>query len=123
MTLAERSPAGSSVITVTATDKDSGENGRITYRVVSTKDMFYIEPSNGKLSFCSCCFPFVYCSSSKSLSDVEFILKEQDIIFYIVVLKWFFFRAHILGCQVAISLHIKYFNQQLNLLINNFQQK
>ncbi|XP_043115735.1 protocadherin-16 [Puntigrus tetrazona] len=47
--LAERSPAGSSVITVTATDKDSGENGRITYRVVSTKDMFYIDPSNGTL--------------------------------------------------------------------------
>uniref|UniRef100_A0A673NB94 Protocadherin-16 n=1 Tax=Sinocyclocheilus rhinocerous TaxID=307959 RepID=A0A673NB94_9TELE len=49
VTLAERSPAGSSVITVTATDKDSGDNGRITYRVVSTKDMFYIDPSNGTL--------------------------------------------------------------------------
>ncbi|XP_056330520.1 protocadherin-16 [Danio aesculapii] len=49
VTLAEHSPAGSSVITVTATDKDSGENGRITYRVVSTKDMFYIDPSNGTL--------------------------------------------------------------------------
>ncbi|XP_051962537.1 protocadherin-16 [Xyrauchen texanus] len=49
VTLAEHSPAGSSVITVTATDKDSGENGRITYRVVSTKDMFYIDQSNGTL--------------------------------------------------------------------------
>ncbi|XP_026137609.1 protocadherin-16-like [Carassius auratus] len=49
VTLAERSPAGSSVITVTAMDKDSGDNGRITYRVVSTKDMFYIDPSNGTL--------------------------------------------------------------------------
>uniref|UniRef100_A0A8C1MAR4 Protocadherin-16 n=1 Tax=Cyprinus carpio TaxID=7962 RepID=A0A8C1MAR4_CYPCA len=49
VTLAEHLPAGSSVITVTATDKDSGENGRITYRVVSTKDMFYIDPSNGTL--------------------------------------------------------------------------
>uniref|UniRef100_A0A671L6B0 Protocadherin-16 n=1 Tax=Sinocyclocheilus anshuiensis TaxID=1608454 RepID=A0A671L6B0_9TELE len=49
LTLAEHLPAGSSVITVTATDKDSGENGRITYRVVSTKDMFYIDPSNGTL--------------------------------------------------------------------------
>lgn len=50
VTLAEHSPAESSVITVTATDKDSGENGRITYRVVSTKDMFHIDPNNGELS-------------------------------------------------------------------------
>ncbi|XP_051534406.1 protocadherin-16 [Myxocyprinus asiaticus] len=49
VTVAEHLPAGSSVVTVTATDKDSGENGRITYRVVSTKDMFYIDPSNGTL--------------------------------------------------------------------------
>nr|XP_055052859.1 protocadherin-16 [Misgurnus anguillicaudatus] len=49
VTLAEHSPAESSVITVTATDKDSGENGKITYRVVSTKDMFYIDPNNGTL--------------------------------------------------------------------------
>lgn len=49
VTLAEHSPAESSVITVTATDKDSGENGRITYRVVSTKDMFHIDLNNGGL--------------------------------------------------------------------------
>ncbi|TRY65999.1 hypothetical protein DNTS_003779, partial [Danionella cerebrum] len=49
VTLAEHSPAGSSVITVTATDMDSGENGRITYRVVSTKDMFHIDSNNGTL--------------------------------------------------------------------------
>ncbi|KAG9264637.1 protocadherin-16-like [Astyanax mexicanus] len=48
-TLAEHTPAGSSVITVTATDKDSGENGKITYRVVSTGGMFYVDPSNGTL--------------------------------------------------------------------------
>lgn len=54
MTLAEHSPAGSSVITVTATDQDSGENGKVTYRVVSTKDLFYIDPSNGM------CFLFVF---------------------------------------------------------------
>uniref|UniRef100_A0A3P8SRX2 Protocadherin-16 n=1 Tax=Amphiprion percula TaxID=161767 RepID=A0A3P8SRX2_AMPPE len=41
---------GSAVITVTATDRDSGENGRITYRVMSsTKGVFYIDPSNGTL--------------------------------------------------------------------------
>ncbi|KAM9468396.1 protocadherin-16 [Clarias gariepinus] len=49
VTLAEHSPAGSSVITVTATDQDAGENGKITYRVVSTRDLFYIDPSNGTL--------------------------------------------------------------------------
>uniref|UniRef100_A0AAR2J6I9 Cadherin domain-containing protein n=1 Tax=Pygocentrus nattereri TaxID=42514 RepID=A0AAR2J6I9_PYGNA len=38
-----------SVITVTATDRDSGENGKVTYRVVSTRDMFYIDSSNGTL--------------------------------------------------------------------------
>lgn len=52
MTLAEHSPAGSSVITVTATDQDAGENGKITYRVVSTRDLFYIDPSNGKSVIC-----------------------------------------------------------------------
>ncbi|KAF7700324.1 protocadherin-16 [Silurus meridionalis] len=49
VTLAEHSPAGSSVITVTASDQDSGENGKVTYRVVSTRDLFYIDPSNGTL--------------------------------------------------------------------------
>uniref|UniRef100_A0A673ZTN7 Protocadherin-16 n=1 Tax=Salmo trutta TaxID=8032 RepID=A0A673ZTN7_SALTR len=48
--LAEHSPAGSAVVTVTATDRDSGENGRVTYRVrSSTRDIFYIDPSNGTL--------------------------------------------------------------------------
>ncbi|XP_060743723.1 protocadherin-16 [Tachysurus vachellii] len=49
VTLAEHSPSGSSVITVTATDQDSGENGKVTYRVVSTRDLFYIDPNNGTL--------------------------------------------------------------------------
>uniref|UniRef100_A0A674E8H8 Protocadherin-16 n=1 Tax=Salmo trutta TaxID=8032 RepID=A0A674E8H8_SALTR len=50
MTLAEHSPAGSAVVTVTATDRDSGDNGRVTYRVMSsTRDIFYIDPSNGTL--------------------------------------------------------------------------
>ncbi|KAK6285155.1 hypothetical protein J4Q44_G00390190 [Coregonus suidteri] len=50
VTLAEHSPAGSAVVTVTATDRDSGENGRVTYRVMSsTWDIFYIDPSNGTL--------------------------------------------------------------------------
>ncbi|CAB1348868.1 unnamed protein product [Coregonus sp. 'balchen'] len=50
VTLAEHSPAGSAVVTVTATDRDSGENGRVTYKVMSsTRDIFYIDPSNGTL--------------------------------------------------------------------------
>ncbi|CAN9501862.1 unnamed protein product [Ophioblennius macclurei] len=50
ITLPEHTPAGSAVITVTATDRDSGENGRITYRVMSsTQEGFYIDPSNGTL--------------------------------------------------------------------------
>ncbi|XP_010767620.1 protocadherin-16-like, partial [Notothenia coriiceps] len=50
VTVSEYLPAGSAVITVTATDRDSGENGKITYRVMSsTRGVFYIDPSNGTL--------------------------------------------------------------------------
>uniref|UniRef100_A0A3Q1FH58 Protocadherin-16 n=1 Tax=Acanthochromis polyacanthus TaxID=80966 RepID=A0A3Q1FH58_9TELE len=50
VTVPEHLPAGSAVVIVTATDRDSGENGRITYRVMSsTKGVFYIDPSNGTL--------------------------------------------------------------------------
>ncbi|KAM9319167.1 protocadherin-16-like [Pholidichthys leucotaenia] len=50
VTVSEHLPAGSAVITVTAMDRDSGENGKITYRVLSsTKGVFYIDPSNGTL--------------------------------------------------------------------------
>ncbi|KAM6985192.1 protocadherin-16 [Aplochiton taeniatus] len=50
VTLAEHSPAGSAVVTVTATDRDSGENGKVSYRLMSsTRDGFYVNPSNGTL--------------------------------------------------------------------------
>ncbi|XP_031728397.1 protocadherin-16 [Anarrhichthys ocellatus] len=50
VTLPEHTPPGSVVITVTATDRDSGENGKITYRVTSsTQGGFYIDPNNGTL--------------------------------------------------------------------------
>ncbi|XP_029027438.1 protocadherin-16-like [Betta splendens] len=50
VTVSEHMPAGSAVITVTATDRDSGDNGKIIYRVVSsTRGSFYIDPSNGTL--------------------------------------------------------------------------
>uniref|UniRef100_A0A8C4SW14 Protocadherin-16 n=1 Tax=Erpetoichthys calabaricus TaxID=27687 RepID=A0A8C4SW14_ERPCA len=48
--LPEHSLPGSQVVTVTATDQDSGENGKVTYKVVSSnKDKFYIDPMNGTL--------------------------------------------------------------------------
>ncbi|XP_041849765.1 protocadherin-16-like [Melanotaenia boesemani] len=50
VTVSEQLPAGSAVITVTATDRDSGENGKITYKVMSSsKGFFDIDPSNGTL--------------------------------------------------------------------------
>ncbi|XP_055064438.2 protocadherin-16 [Misgurnus anguillicaudatus] len=50
VTLPEHSPAGSPVITVTATDRDSGENGKVTYRMLSsTREGFYVDPKNGTL--------------------------------------------------------------------------
>ncbi|KAK7904486.1 hypothetical protein WMY93_017093 [Mugilogobius chulae] len=50
VTVAEHLPAGSVVVTVTATDRDSGDNGRVTYRVVSsTGGAFYMDPNNGTL--------------------------------------------------------------------------
>ncbi|XP_045895802.1 protocadherin-16 [Micropterus dolomieu] len=50
VTLPEHTPPGCAVVTVTATDRDSGENGKITYRVMSsTQEGFYIDPNNGTL--------------------------------------------------------------------------
>ncbi|XP_074527695.1 protocadherin-16 isoform X1 [Halichoeres trimaculatus] len=50
VTLPEHTPPGSAIVTVTATDRDSGENGKITYRVMSsTQGGFYIDPNNGTL--------------------------------------------------------------------------
>lgn len=49
VTLPEHTPPGSAVVTVTATDRDSAENGKITYRVMSsTQEGFYIDPNNGR---------------------------------------------------------------------------
>lgn len=49
VTLAEHTPAGAVVVTVTATDRDAGENGRITYSVMSsTQEGFHIDPNNGR---------------------------------------------------------------------------
>uniref|UniRef100_H2ZT82 Cadherin domain-containing protein n=1 Tax=Latimeria chalumnae TaxID=7897 RepID=H2ZT82_LATCH len=48
--LPEHIPPGSVIVMVTATDRDTGENGMVTYKVVSsTSDAFSIVPSNGTL--------------------------------------------------------------------------
>ncbi|XP_035034564.2 protocadherin-16 [Hippoglossus stenolepis] len=50
VTLPEHTPPGTAVVTVTATDRDSGDNGKITYSVTSsTQEGFYIDPNNGTL--------------------------------------------------------------------------
>nr|XP_023660997.1 protocadherin-16-like [Paramormyrops kingsleyae] len=50
VTLPEHSPPGSPIITVTATDRDTGKNGKVTYRIISsTRDGFDIDPHNGTL--------------------------------------------------------------------------
>lgn len=50
VTLPEHTPAGSPVVTVTATDRDSRENGKVTYRLMSsTQEGFHMDPNNGTL--------------------------------------------------------------------------
>ncbi|XP_078514848.1 protocadherin-16 [Lissotriton helveticus] len=50
VTLLEHTAPGTPVLTVTATDRDSGENGRVTYHLASTAmDAFYIDSNNGTL--------------------------------------------------------------------------
>ncbi|KAK2908823.1 hypothetical protein Q8A67_004660 [Cirrhinus molitorella] len=48
--LPERTSADSFVVSVSATDKDSGQNGRISYRLLSSPVRgFYIDPDNGSV--------------------------------------------------------------------------
>ncbi|XP_029457597.1 protocadherin-16-like [Rhinatrema bivittatum] len=48
--LLEHTPPGSSIITVTATDRDNADNGKVTYRLTSvTNNAFFIDPDNGTL--------------------------------------------------------------------------
>ncbi|XP_053312733.1 protocadherin-16 [Spea bombifrons] len=50
VTVMEHTPAGSPLVTITATDRDSGDNGRITYRVLSSGSRaIHIHPDNGTL--------------------------------------------------------------------------
>ncbi|XP_075902586.1 protocadherin gamma-A5-like isoform X28 [Nelusetta ayraudi] len=52
--LTENSPRGTSVITVSASDKDKGSNGDVTYRISSSKylisELFQIDRNNGEVT-------------------------------------------------------------------------
>ncbi|XP_075773423.1 protocadherin-16 isoform X2 [Pelodiscus sinensis] len=47
--LLEHMPAGSTILTVSATDRDSGSNGELTYRLAEPSSHVSIDPSNGTL--------------------------------------------------------------------------
>ncbi|XP_027722594.1 protocadherin-23 [Vombatus ursinus] len=49
VTLPEMMPVGSSILTVSATDQDTGIDGRISYRILSSADGFSIDPQNGSI--------------------------------------------------------------------------
>lgn len=47
--LSESIPADTFVLSVSATDRDSGFNSKVTYRLLSSLSQgFYIHPDNGK---------------------------------------------------------------------------
>ncbi|XP_068961687.1 protocadherin-23 [Petaurus breviceps papuanus] len=49
VTLPEMTPVGSSILTVSATDQDTGSDGRISYKILSSAEEFSIDPQNGSI--------------------------------------------------------------------------
>ncbi|XP_016278650.2 protocadherin-23 [Monodelphis domestica] len=49
VTLPEITPIGSLILTVLATDQDTGNNGEISYKILSTGEGFSIDPQNGSI--------------------------------------------------------------------------
>uniref|UniRef100_A0A2K5Z4W0 Protocadherin-16 n=1 Tax=Mandrillus leucophaeus TaxID=9568 RepID=A0A2K5Z4W0_MANLE len=47
--LLEHTPPGSAILSVSATDRDSGANGHISYHLASPADGFSVDPNNGTL--------------------------------------------------------------------------
>uniref|UniRef100_A0A8C5P0V5 Protocadherin-16 n=1 Tax=Jaculus jaculus TaxID=51337 RepID=A0A8C5P0V5_JACJA len=47
--LLEHTPPGSAIISVSATDRDSGANGHISYHLASAAEGFSVDPNNGTL--------------------------------------------------------------------------
>lgn len=46
----EHTPPGSAILSVSATDRDSGANGHISYHLASPAEGFHIDPNNGMSS-------------------------------------------------------------------------
>ncbi|XP_060032946.1 protocadherin-16 [Erinaceus europaeus] len=49
VTLLEHTPPGSAILSVSATDRDSGANGHISYHLASPVEGFSVDPNNGTL--------------------------------------------------------------------------
>ncbi|XP_006770135.1 PREDICTED: protocadherin-16 [Myotis davidii] len=49
VTLLEHTPPGSAILSVSATDRDSGANGHISYHLASPAEGFSVDPNNGTL--------------------------------------------------------------------------
>lgn len=49
VTLLEHTPPGSAILSVSATDQDSGANGHISYHLASPAEGFSVDPNNGTL--------------------------------------------------------------------------
>ncbi|XP_016072740.1 PREDICTED: protocadherin-16 [Miniopterus natalensis] len=49
VTLLEHTPPGSAILSVAATDRDSGANGHISYHLASPAEGFSVDPNNGTL--------------------------------------------------------------------------
>lgn len=45
--LLEHTPPGSAILSVSATDRDSGANGHISYHLTSPAEGFSVDPNNG----------------------------------------------------------------------------
>lgn len=45
--LLEHTPPGSAILSVSATDRDSGANGHISYHLASPAEGFSVDPNNG----------------------------------------------------------------------------
>lgn len=43
----EHTPPGSAILSVSATDRDSGANGHISYHLASPAEGFNVDPNNG----------------------------------------------------------------------------
>lgn len=64
VTLPEHTPAGSIILTVSATDPDSGSNGNVTFHLAVPSPDIAIDPSNGACCWLLCGAHLVGCSDS-----------------------------------------------------------